>query len=346
MSVTEAQRPEVATGMSAGAGALLSVDGLKLDLRDESGWVRVLDDVSFQIRPRETLGVVGESGCGKSMTALSIMQLLPPRYARTEGRIQFGDRDLLTLSRRQMSRIRGRNISMIFQEPMSALDPVFTVGAQIIETVLCHFKVSRREAEERAIDALDSVGIAAPREIAQLYPMSLSGGMRQRVMIAMALVCEPELLIADEPTTALDVTIQAQIMDLLLKLSQQKGTAIMFITHNLALVSQNCDRMITMYGGQVIEGGPVADVLATPRHPYTTGLLHSVPEAGRARGTLNAIPGRVPSLRAMPPGCRFEPRCPHSAPVCRQPVGIAQTGDRQIRCHRWQELTQQQAVSL
>ncbi|MFN4099548.1 MAG: ABC transporter ATP-binding protein [Pararhodobacter sp.] len=334
MSVIEAKRPEVA----AGTQPLLSVEGLKLDLRDETGWVRVLDDVSFHIRPRETLGVVGESGCGKSMTALSIMQLVPPRYARTEGRIRFGDKDLLKQSTRQMNKIRGRNISMIFQEPMSALDPVFTVGAQIRETVQTHFPVSKREAEERAIEALDSVGIADPRSISKLYPMSLSGGMRQRVMIAMALVCEPELLIADEPTTALDVTIQAQIMDLLLKLSDQKGTAIMCISHNLALVSQNCDRMITMYGGQVIEGGPVGDVLAAPRHPYTTGLLHSVPAAGRARGTLNAIPGRVPSLRAMPPGCRFEPRCSHARPVCQQPVALEQTGARQIRCHRWREL--------
>ncbi|MCA2010447.1 ABC transporter ATP-binding protein [Cereibacter sphaeroides] len=317
---------------------LLSVEDLKLDLRDENGWVRVLDGVSFDIRPKETLGVVGESGCGKSMTALSIMQLLPPRSARTEGRINFAGRDLLSLSRRQMSRIRGRNISMIFQEPMSALDPVFTVGAQIRETVQCHFDVSKREADERAIDALDSVGIAAPRQVAQLYPMSLSGGMRQRVMIAMALVCEPDLIIADEPTTALDVTIQSQIMDLLLNLSQKRGTAILFITHNLALVSQNCDRMITMYGGQIIEGGPVSEVLARPLHPYTTGLLHSIPDAGRARGTLNAIPGRVPSLRAMPPGCRFEPRCPHATAHCTQAVALERIAERQIRCHRWQEL--------
>ena len=337
MSATEAMPARAEA--PADQAALLSVEDLKLDLRDEQGWVRVLDGVSFDIKPRETLGVVGESGCGKSMTALSVMQLQSPRYSRLDGRISFQGRDLLKLSRRQMSRIRGRNISMIFQEPMSALDPVFTVGAQIRETVHCHFDVSKREADERAIEALDSVGIAAPREIAKLYPMSLSGGMRQRVMIAMALVCEPDLLIADEPTTALDVTIQSQIMDLLLNLSQKRGTAIMFITHNLALVSQNCDRMITMYGGQIIEGGPVDDVLSKPLHPYTKGLVHSVPDAGRERGTLNAIPGRVPSLRAMPPGCRFEPRCPHATTLCTRAVGIEDIGNRQIRCHRWQDLT-------
>ncbi|PWE30775.1 dipeptide ABC transporter ATP-binding protein DppD [Pararhodobacter marinus] len=337
MSVTEAVRSDADT--TAATAPLLSVEDLKLDLRDESGWVRVLDGVSFDIKPRETLGVVGESGCGKSMTALSVMQLQAPRYSRLDGKINFQGRDLLKLSRRQMSRVRGRNISMIFQEPMSALDPVFTVGAQIRETVQCHFDVSKREADERAIEALDSVGIAAPRQIAQLYPMSLSGGMRQRVMIAMALVCEPDLLIADEPTTALDVTIQSQIMDLLLNLSQKRGTAIMFITHNLALVSQNCDRMITMYGGQIIEGGPVDDVLSKPLHPYTKGLVHSIPDAHRARGTLNAIPGRVPSLRAMPPGCRFEPRCTHAKALCQQDVAIEDIGNRQIRCHRWQELT-------
>ncbi|WP_370206445.1 ABC transporter ATP-binding protein [Pararhodobacter marinus] len=337
MSVTEAVRSDADT--TAATAPLLSVEDLKLDLRDESGWVRVLDGVSFDIKPRETLGVVGESGCGKSMTALSVMQLQAPRYSRLDGKINFQGRDLLKLSRRQMSRVRGRNISMIFQEPMSALDPVFTVGAQIRETVQCHFDVSKREADERAIEALDSVGIAAPRQIAQLYPMSLSGGMRQRVMIAMALVCEPDLLIADEPTTALDVTIQSQIMDLLLNLSQKRGTAIMFITHNLALVSQNCDRMITMYGGQIIEGGPVDDVLSNPLHPYTKGLVHSIPDAHRARGTLNAIPGRVPSLRAMPPGCRFEPRCTQAKALCQQDVAIEDIGNRQIRCHRWQELT-------
>ena len=325
------------------ADTLLGVQHLSLELRDQQGWVKVLDDVSFAIRPREVLGVVGESGCGKSMTALSIMRLLPHRAARLSGEIRFGDRNLVTARESEMSRIRGRHISMVFQEPMSALDPVFTIGEQIGETLRRHFGLNRREAAERTLEALDSVGIAAPRRYAALYPMSLSGGMRQRVMIAMALACEPKLLIADEPTTALDVTIQAQIMDLMLKLGERTGTAIMFITHNLGLVAQSCDRMITMYGGQVIEGGPVAEVLSAPRHPYTSGLLHAIPDGDRARGTLTSIPGRVPSLRAMPPGCRFRPRCRHGAPQCDTPQRLEAEGRREVRCGRWKALSLQGA---
>ena len=321
-----------------GEGALLDIQNLTLSLRDESGWVQVLDKVSLTVRPREILGIVGESGCGKSMTALSTLRLLPPRDSHLGGKIIFGDLDLVACSEAQMDRIRGRHISMIFQEPMSALDPVFTVGYQIAETVQRHFKLGRKEAMERAVEALDSVGIASPRHVATLYPMSLSGGMRQRVMIAMALVCEPRLLIADEPTTALDVTIQAQIMDLLLALADRTGTAIMFITHNLGLVAQSCHRMVTMYAGQVVESGPVGEVIDTPRHPYTAGLLHSIPDSKRARGTLPSIAGRVPSLRQMPPGCRFAPRCAHALPKSELPQEIERVGNREVRCCRWQEL--------
>ena len=323
---------------SASRDALLDIQDLTLSLRDELGWVQVLSGVSLSVKPQEILGVVGESGCGKSMTALSILRLLSPRTSRLGGRILFGGKDLIAASEREMTAIRGRHISMIFQEPMSALDPVFTVGHQIAETVQRHFKLSTKEANERAVEALDSVGIAGPRHVASLYPMSLSGGMRQRVMIAMALVCEPRLLIADEPTTALDVTIQAQIMDLLLGLADKTGTAIMFITHNLGLVSQSCDRMITMYAGQVIEGGPVAETLRQPRHPYTAGLLHSIPDGLRERGTLHSIAGRVPSLRAMPEGCRFGPRCGHAVRVCEQPPALELVDLHEIRCHRWKEL--------
>jgi peptide/nickel transport system ATP-binding protein len=321
-----------------GDGTLLDIQNLTLSLRDEAGWVEVLDNVSLSVKPREILGIVGESGCGKSMTALSTLRLLPARDSRLGGRIIFGGQDLVACSEAQMQRIRGRHISMIFQEPMSALDPVFTVGHQIAETLQRHFGLSRREAAERAVDALDSVGIASPRHVATLYPMSLSGGMRQRVMIAMALVCEPRLLIADEPTTALDVTIQAQIMDLLLALADRTGTAIMFITHNLGLVAQSCHRMVTMYAGQVVESGPVGEVIGSPRHPYTAGLLHSIPDSNRPRGTLPSIAGRVPSLRQMPSGCRFAPRCGYALPKSELPQEIQRIGHREVRCCRWQEL--------
>ena len=238
-----------------------------------------------------------------------------------------------------MREVRGRRISMVFQEPMSALDPVFTVGTQIHETVRTHFNVGRREALERAVDALAAVGIASPRQVAAMYPSSLSGGMRQRVMIAMALVCEPRLLIADEPTTALDVTIQAQIMDLLLDLGQRTGTAILFITHNLGLVAESCRRMLTMYAGQVVEDGPVRDILARPSHPYTAGLLGSIPQAGRRKIALPSIPGRVPSAHEMPPGCRFAPRCAHAEPQCLAPQALVSSHDtRHVRCRRSGEL--------
>ncbi|MBI1621920.1 ABC transporter ATP-binding protein [Aquamicrobium zhengzhouense] len=329
---------QLAGTISGGQESLLDIQNLTLSLRDQNGWVEVLNNVSFSVKPKEILGVVGESGCGKSMTALSILRLLPPRDARLGGQILFGGQNLVTNSESQMSRIRGRHISMIFQEPMSALDPVFTVGYQIEETLMRHFRISKKEAQERAIAALDSVGIASPRHVATLYPMSLSGGMRQRVMIAMALVCEPQLLIADEPTTALDVTIQAQIMDLLLDLGERTGTAIMFITHNLGLVAQSCHRMVTMYAGQVVESGPVKEVIAEPRHPYTAGLLSSIPDSRRARGTLPSIPGRVPSLRAMPEGCRFGPRCGYAVPPCQAPQAIELSGHREVRCHRWDSL--------
>jgi peptide/nickel transport system ATP-binding protein len=329
---------QLAGATTNGQESLLDIQNLTLSLRDQNGWVEVLNNVSFSVKPREILGVVGESGCGKSMTALSILRLLPPRDSRLGGRIMFNGQNLVDNTESQMSRVRGRHISMIFQEPMSALDPVFTVGHQIEETLMRHFRIGKKEARERAVAALDSVGIASPRHVADRYPMSLSGGMRQRVMIAMALVCEPQLLIADEPTTALDVTIQAQIMDLLLDLADRTGTAIMFITHNLGLVAQSCHRMITMYAGQVVESGNVRDVIANPRHPYTAGLLSSIPDSRRARGTLPSIPGRVPSLRAMPQGCRFGPRCSHAVPACEQPQRIELAGHREVRCHRWEEL--------
>jgi peptide/nickel transport system ATP-binding protein len=262
----------------------------------------------------------------------------------------FEGRDLAKLSERDMREVRGRRISMVFQEPMSALDPVFTVGDQILETVRSHFTVGRREARERAVEALAAVGIASPRQAVAMYPSSLSGGMRQRVMIAMALVCEPRLLVADEPTTALDVTIQAQIMDLLLDLGQRTGTAILFITHNLGLVAESCRRVLTMYAGQIVEDGPVRDILARPLHPYTAGLLASIPQSGQRKTMLPSIPGRVPSVYEMPPGCRFAPRCAHVEQPCLTPqVMVASPhtrhDNRHVRCRRSGELALPGAAS-
>ena len=255
----------MAEGSSRREGPLLDVRNLCVAFHDGETWGEVLTDVSFAVEPGEFVGIVGESGCGKSLTALSILGLLPRRGVRLTGEILFEGRDLAKLSERAMRDVRGRRISMVFQEPMSALDPVFTVGSQVAETVRRHFAIGQGEALERAVEALSAVGIASPRQVAAMYPSSLSGGMRQRVMIAMALVCEPRLLFADEPTTALDVTIQAQIMDLLLDLGERTGTAILFITHNLGLVAESCRRMLTMYAGQVVEDGPVREILAQPR---------------------------------------------------------------------------------
>jgi peptide/nickel transport system ATP-binding protein len=318
--------------------ALLAVRDLCVSFRDDTGWVETLKDVSLSVRPGETLGIVGESGCGKSLTALSILNLLPRRNCLRTGEILFEGSDIAKYSDAEMRRVRGRQISMIFQEPMSALDPVFTVGDQISETARTHFSVTRREAFERAVEALAAVGIASPRNCAAMYPMSLSGGMRQRVMIAMALVCEPRLLIADEPTTALDVTIQAQIMDLLLELGQRTGTAILFITHNLGLVAESCERMVTMYAGQVVEDGPVNEILSRPFHPYTAGLLGSLPLQSQRKSKLPSIPGRVPSPNEMPAGCRFNPRCSYVEPLCHEPQALRARGERHVRCRRSESL--------
>jgi peptide/nickel transport system ATP-binding protein len=323
---------------AAGVEPLLAVRDLCVSFRGASGWLPVLADVSLTVQPGETVAIVGESGCGKSLTALSILGLLPRRDCRRTGQILFDGHDIAGLGDTAMRQIRGRRIGMIFQEPMSALDPVFTVGDQISETVRAHLPVSRREARERAVAALAAVGIPSPRYCAGLYPISLSGGMRQRVMIAMALVCEPRLLIADEPTTALDVTIQAQIMDLLLELGSRTGIAILFITHNLGLVAGSCTRMLTMYAGQVVEGGQVEDILRRPLHPYTAGLLASLPHRGAHKSRLASIPGRVPSPAEMPHGCRFGPRCSHAEAACGEPQALLAANERRVRCRRFDEL--------
>jgi len=314
---------------------VLEVRGLSIAFASPTGFTPVTREVSFSIAPGERLGVVGESGCGKSVTGLSILGLLPRRHSRVTGEILFDGEDLNRMSPDQMRAVRGRKIGMIFQEPMTALDPVFTIGEQIGEAYRQHFPVSRAQARERVIEALARVGIPLPARRHDEYPHQLSGGMRQRVMIAMALICEPRLLIADEPTTALDVTVQAQITDLLLELSSTQGTALMFITHDLGVVAEVCTRMVTMYAGEVVEDAPTDEALLRPRHPYTSGLLRSLPRLAQRKAVLPSIPGRVPLPTEMPAGCRFRERCPHAAPGCEGEqvlTGIAP--QRSVRCSR------------
>jgi len=324
----------VTTGNVARREPLLDVRDLSVAFHDGDDWHEVLKDVSFAVEPGEVVGIVGESGCGKSLTALSILGLLPKHGARLTGQILFEGRDLTKLSERELRGVRGRRISMVFQEPMSALDPVFPVGAQIVETVRRHFKIGKREAEERAVEALDAVGISSPRQAVKMYPSSLSGGMRQRVLIAMALACKPALVIADEPTTALDVTIQAQILDLLREMKAAFNLSLMLITHDLGVIAETADRVAVMYAGRIVEQGAVRDVFHNPQHPYTRGLLASMP--GGAPGTrLRAIDGTVPMLGALPPGCAFNPRCPDRfAPCTGTPPGDYVTGEGHIaKCY-------------
>ncbi|MGX1350529.1 peptide/nickel transport system ATP-binding protein [Bradyrhizobium elkanii] len=302
-------------------------DDVLLDVRDletcfygEGSVTRALDGVSFQVKKGETLGVVGESGCGKSVTALSILRLLPKLTARTVGgEIRFRGRDLLQLSEPEMRRLRGDRIAMIFQEPMTSLNPVYTVGRQIAEAVEIHTNASRSAAMAKAQEMLHLVRVADPERRVNNYPHELSGGMRQRAMIAMALVCSPELLIADEPTTALDVTIQAQILRLVLDLKERTGTAVMFITHDLGVVAETCQRVIVMYAGRIVEQATVTDLFVRPAHPYTQGLMRSAPDPRQGRRhRLPEIPGIVPSLREPLVGCSFAPRCPFAIDICRE----------------------------
>ena len=290
---------------------LLSVRDLRAQFRTRDGIVRAVDGVSFDIAKGETLGIVGESGCGKSVTALSIMRLVPePAGQIVGGEVTFDGRDLLRLDASAMRRVRGRRIAMIFQDPMTSLNPVLSIARQLTEGLELHLKLSRRAAKDRAVDLLDMVGIPSPRLRLNDYPHQFSGGMRQRVMIAMALSCDPELLIADEPTTALDVTIQAQIIDLIRKLTSELGTAVMFITHNLGVVAGLCDRVNVMYAGHIVETATTEALFAQPKHPYTLGLLRSIPRLDEARkAKLAPIEGLPPDLVAVPPGCPFAPRC-------------------------------------
>ncbi|HEX8695314.1 MAG TPA: ABC transporter ATP-binding protein [Longimicrobium sp.] len=297
---------------------ILQVENLRTYFRTDSGVARAVDGVSFHVNPGETLGIVGESGSGKSVTSLSVMRLIPVPPGRIEpgSRILFRNEagemeDLAVAPERRMRQIRGNDIAMIFQEPMTSLNPVFTVGDQIMESLMLHQGLNKRDARTRAIDMLQLVGIPIPHQRVDEYPHQLSGGMRQRVMIAMALACDPKLLIADEPTTALDVTIQAQILELLNRLQEELGMSIILITHDLGVVAETCDRVIVMYAGQVFEEGPVDDVFHDPQNPYTEGLLRSMPKLGEQIERLAVIPGVVPSPTNWPVGCRFHERCPY-----------------------------------
>ena len=328
-----------------GSSPLLDVSGLNIYFRrPEGGEARVVADLSFSVGAAESVGMVGESGCGKTVTGLSLLGLLPSDIARVTGRIGFAGADLTQLGARQMQAVRGREIAMIFQEPMSALDPVFTIGEQIAETIRTHFDVSVKDAKARALAALADVGIPLPARRYDEYPHQLSGGMRQRAMIAIALSCEPKLLIADEPTTALDVTIQSQIVDLLLSLTERTGAALLFITHDLGVIAQACSRVITMYAGEVVEDAPVDEVLTQPRHPYTSGLLRSLPRLSSPKAVLPAIPGRLPAPAERGEGCRFKPRCAFALPPCGHPQTLREDANRRVRCCRSAELSLAGAV--
>ncbi len=332
----------------AAGSTLLFVDDLRVHFHTDYGVVRAVDGVSWSVERGQTLGIVGESGSGKSVSALAVMGLVPAPPGRLEsGRILFEGRNLLEVGDKELRGIRGKEISMIFQDPLSSLNPVFRVGHQIAEVVQAHDKVGRLVARRRAVDLLGEVGIPNPRQRAQEYPHQFSGGMRQRAMIAMALALDPVVLLADEPTTALDVTVQAQIMELLAALQQSRGTAIVLITHDLGLVAGHADRVVVMYAGKVAEVGTVDDVFYRPRHPYTLGLLSSLARLDRRRtDRLKPIRGQPPSLVRVPPGCPFHPRCPFATEVCRDqmpPLAPSDPGraDHLAACHHIDEVARQ-----
>ncbi|MGD9711048.1 MAG: ABC transporter ATP-binding protein [Thermomicrobiales bacterium] len=299
-------------------GTLLEVRDLVTSIKGRKRDLHAVDHVSFDVRRGEIFGVVGESGCGKSMTALSILRLIPVNAAFTNGSVLFEGTDLPRLSDGEMRRIRGNRISMVFQEPMTALDPSFTIGSQITEVIHAHSNVSKEEANGHAVAMLERLGISNAASRLESYPHQFSGGMRQRVMLALALVMNPQLLIADEPTTALDVTIQAQILDLIADLRREMGLSVLLITHNLGVVHQVADRVAVMYAGEIVEVGPVAQIFSDPQHPYTQGLLRSMPYLTSRQDRLYVIPGRVPELRAMPTACRFAARCRNRIDICTQ----------------------------
>jgi oligopeptide/dipeptide ABC transporter ATP-binding protein len=312
---------------------LLEVEGLQAHFRTRAGTVRAVDGISFTLDAGASLGIVGESGSGKTVASLSIMRLLEPPGFIAGGRVLFHGIDMAGLSEREIRDIRGRQVCMVFQDPMTSLNPVYRVGDQVAEALLAHADVDRRTAVDRAIALFRLLGIPAPEQRVHEFPHHLSGGMRQRVMIAMALVNEPELLILDEPTTALDVTIQAQILDLIRGMQQRVNAAVLLITHDIGVVEELCEHVLVMYSGRVMERGTVAQVTANPKHPYTQGLLASVPTRAKRGKRLDAIGGVVPNPLRMPLGCPFQPRCAHAMPSCAADPGLRDPGDgRSVAC--------------
>ena len=317
---------------------ILRVRGLTSTFRTDAGVFPAVDDVSFDVAPGEVLGIVGESGSGKSVTALSILGLLPDPPGRVaSGSIRFEGREIVGLPRKALQALRGPSIGMVFQEPMTSLNPVFRVGDQIMETIRAHEAISKADARKRAISLMDRVGIAAPERRLDDFPHQLSGGMRQRVMIAIALACSPRLLLADEPTTALDVTIQAQLLDLLRDIQRDTGMAVVIITHNMGVIAEFADRVLVMYAGRVAEQGAVDTVFTHPRHPYTVGLLRSTPRLDRDEARLTTIPGVLPQLSDTMPGCRFAPRCARRTDVCvlSKPPLLDVGAGQQAACFHW-----------
>lgn len=314
---------------------ILQIEDLRTHFFTDRGEVPAVDGVSLHVNPGEILGVVGESGCGKSVTSLSVLRLIPSPPGRIMGgSIRFKQQNIVQLKEWEMRQIRGNSISMIFQEPMTSLNPLFTVGQQIGEAIRVHRRLGKKEARVHTVDMLKRVGIPRPESIIDEYPHQLSGGMRQRVMIAMAISCGPELLIADEPTTALDVTIQAQILDLIRRLNRENGTAVMMITHDLGVVAEMCDRVIVMYAGKVVEEGSVHHIFKNPLHPYTQGLIKSVPRMKEQRRRLYSIPGNVPILHTQMKGCRFAERCEHAMQICYEelPELVEHEAGHRCRC--------------
>ncbi|HYE82115.1 MAG TPA: ABC transporter ATP-binding protein [Clostridia bacterium] len=316
---------------------ILDIKGLKTYFYTDEAVMPAVDGVDFQVRKGETLGIVGESGCGKSVTCLSMLRLVPDPPGRTvAGEIIFRGEDLLKKTKNEMRHIRGNAISMIFQEPMTSLNPVYTIGDQLTEVICLHQKLNKKEAVKKAVDMLKLVGIPLPEQRINEYPHQLSGGMRQRVMIAMAISCNPALLIADEPTTALDVTIQAQILELLKELKRKLGTAIMLITHDMGVVAEMADNILVMYAGRVVEYADVKALFRAPKHPYTVGLLGSIPRMDVEQDKLYVIEGMIPNPAHMPKACRFHPRCPEARPICsRQEPELFPLDGRKVRCWKY-----------
>ncbi len=319
--------------------ALLEIQNLIVEFVNGSNRARVISDLSLELGRNETLGIVGESGSGKSVTSLAVMRLLPPASSHVEGQILFDGKDLLAVSEREMQDVRGNKIAMIFQEPMTSLNPIHPIGKQIAESVMLHSRATKKEAMARALELLELCGIPDPKQRLKEYPHQMSGGMRQRVMIAIALACDPQLLIADEPTTALDVTIQAQILELMKNIKKHREMSIIMITHDLGIVYDFCDRVVVVYTGEVVESAPVQDLFDQPLHPYTQGLVQALPRLGYPADRLEAIEGMVPDAGNMPEGCHFHPRCKYATDRCRaeHPPLTKRPDGRCVRCFRVEE---------